>query len=424
MTTRFTRDRRSIAITQVYDEDGNVIGDDNPMQVIPGEQARDAFARTRISEPETLFDSKMLYDKAPLIFDESITNVSGNATSTWGNATVTMHAEAGDTIIRQSKMRMNYQPGKSQFAALTGVLPGGAGVTSRLGLFTAANGIFFERVTDVLKVVLRNNSVDTGVAKDNWNVDSFDGSGPSGVAVNFDKAQIYFIDFEWLGVGQVRFGLFLNGQPWVAHKITNVNALDLPYIDTPNQPVRYEVSVAGGGASADMKHICSTVASEGGVQANGLIRAFTTGSTPITALTAGTIYPLLGVRLKGTHLDATILAQSVNMIATTADDFEWLLLLNPTVSGTFTYGDEANSALQFVVGDGTQTIADGLWDVLLGGGFTKNAQQGASNVNATLENALRIGSLIDGTQDELVLAVRSLGASATMHATLTLRELV
>lgn len=410
--------------TGILDDEGASFTNANPLPVLTGAQGQDAFGRHRVSQPETLFDSKQLYDKAPLVFDEDITNTSGNATSTWGNATVTMHAEAGDTIVRQSKVRMNYQPGKSQFAALTGVLPSGTGVTARVGLFTATDGLFFERDAGTMSVVVRNESTDVAITNASWNVDRMDGTGPSKVNVNFDKNQIFFIDYEWLGVGQIRYGLFLNGLPWVVHTVSNVNSLDLPYLDTPNQPVRYEVSVATGGDPADMKHVCSTVASEGGVQANGIIRTFTTGETAITAGTVGTIYPLLGIRLKSTHLDATVLTQSVNLIATTADDFEWLLLLNPTVVGTFTYGNETNSAVQSALANGTQIITNDSWDVLLGGGFTKNAQQGASSVNATLENALRIGSLIDGTPDEIVLAVRPLGADADMHATLTVRELV
>src|SRR6056297_3269043 len=139
----------------LHDSDGIDITALNPLSVLSGGQALDAFGRQRVSQPQTLFDSKQLYDKAPLTFDESITNTSGNATSTFANASVGMHAEAGDTIIRQSKVRMNYQPGKSQFAALTGILASGTGVTSRIGIFTAANGLLFQRVNSELQVVVR-----------------------------------------------------------------------------------------------------------------------------------------------------------------------------------------------------------------------------------------------------------------------------
>lgn len=75
----------------------------------------DAFGRIRTSYPNTIFDCKQLYDKQPLFFDEQITNNSGTATSTHSsaNAAVTMTVGANDTIIRQTKIRFNYQPGKS-----------------------------------------------------------------------------------------------------------------------------------------------------------------------------------------------------------------------------------------------------------------------------------------------------------------------
>ncbi len=72
------------------------------------ESAVDAFGRLRVSNPVTLFDSKLLYDKAPLFWDESETDVSGNAASTHvaADSLVTMHVEAGDTIIRQTRQRL------------------------------------------------------------------------------------------------------------------------------------------------------------------------------------------------------------------------------------------------------------------------------------------------------------------------------
>lgn len=53
----------------------------------------DAFGRSRVSEPETLFDSKLLTDKLPLFWDESVTDVSGNATSTHSTANATLREQ-------------------------------------------------------------------------------------------------------------------------------------------------------------------------------------------------------------------------------------------------------------------------------------------------------------------------------------------
>lgn len=101
-----------------------VSGEGNTILQFGDSPSIDAFGRMRVADPNTLFDSKMLWDKQPLIWDEEITNGSGNATSTHSvtDSRVRMHVEAGDTIIRQTFMRFNYQPGKSQQAMFTGVI--------------------------------------------------------------------------------------------------------------------------------------------------------------------------------------------------------------------------------------------------------------------------------------------------------------
>lgn len=52
--------------------------------------------------------------------------------------------------------------------------------------------------------------MDCNVARSNWN-DPLDGTGPSGCNVDFTKAQIFMMDQEWLGVGQVRMGVVIDG---------------------------------------------------------------------------------------------------------------------------------------------------------------------------------------------------------------------
>lgn len=74
----------------------------------------DAFDRLRVSELFGLFDSKMLADKSPLYWDE-VLNGTGASTHSVVDAAVTMSVVGnGDYVIRQTKMRMNYQPGRSQ----------------------------------------------------------------------------------------------------------------------------------------------------------------------------------------------------------------------------------------------------------------------------------------------------------------------
>ena len=62
--------------------------------------SRDAFSRIRTSDPETLFDSTYLYDKAPLLYEETVVGTAAG-THLPNEACVRMTVKAsGDSIIR------------------------------------------------------------------------------------------------------------------------------------------------------------------------------------------------------------------------------------------------------------------------------------------------------------------------------------
>ena len=106
-------------------------------------------------------------------------------------------------------------------------------------------------------------------------------------------------------------------------------------MSSPNHSVRYEIRSTGG--SASLQHICCSVQAEGGEDALGLLRYVSTAGTHVDANVENTIYAIVGIRLKSTHLDTTVrLLNAVMQIQTSPDSAEWLLIFNPTVAGTFT----------------------------------------------------------------------------------------
>ena len=400
--------------------DGDVSAS-NPLPITTSDGPMlDAFGRIRMSQPSTLFDIKQLYDKQPLLYDEVITNNSTNATSTHSttDAATTMHVENNDTIIRQSKMRYNYQPGKSQLVLLTGVLGSGvASTVKRIGLFDTNNGLFFELDGSTLSIVVRKNGSDTKVSQSSWNVDKLDGTGASGVTLDLSKAQIFVIDFEWLGVGRVRFGFNIDGVTYICHVANHANSVTSVYMSTPNLPIRYEISSTGG--TADLDHICTSVISEGGFEPKGILRSHSTGSTHIDADAIGTSYAILGIKLKSTHLDATVIPLNVSVVSETNDDFRWGIAMNPVVSGVFTYSDITNSSCQVATGATANVIGD--QGIVFTQGF---ASIEALSVVSEINNAIHIGSSITGSPDELVLFVTPLSANADIQAALNWREVL
>lgn len=393
----------------------------------------DAFARLRVSEPLTIFDSKQLFDNAPLFWDDQ--EVSGSGTSsTYTQAKASTTLSVSDTTagkrVRQTFMRFNYQPGKSQLVFMTGTLGltgGGAGIKRGAGIYDDDNGIFFQDNGGAIEAVVRSSTtgsaVDNSVTQNDFNLDKLDGTGASGVTLDPLASQILVFDFEWLGVGRIRCGFVFDGVPVYCHEFNHANVLAGVYMSTPNLPLRYEIENTGAGSAASLEHICSTVVSEGGQNEIGSLNYHSNDDNDIDANSIGTTYMLAGIRLKTTHIGATVKLLNQSIINDTTDNYEWVLVFNPTVAGSPTWTDKANSAVQTTVGSSanpsTTTVTGGQ---VIAGGYVKSSGN-SGDVTLGVDSAILLGAAIDGTVDELFLCVKPLSTNANVSGALTWREL-
>ena len=404
----------------------------------------DAFGRHRVSMPETLFDSKNIYDdpdiantleNQPLLYDN--VEVSGTGTSTTYNTnqssqTIKVSATTAGRRIRQTFMRFNYQPGKSQQVNMSFLIGNcNSGNTKREGYFDDKNGIFLEASGSEYKIVQRSyttgTAVDTAIAQSNWNYDKLDGTGVSGVAIDFTKTQILFIDLEWLGVGDVRVGFVIDNKILYVHTFHNANTITKVYMTTPNLPLRSEISNDGTGIADELTQICSTVISEGGSQELGSLRYASTAGAAVSCTTENLVYAVLGMRLKSNYIGCTI--KQLNMwmqIQSASDQIEWILKRNPTVAGTFSYTGRPQSAAEIALGASANTVTGG-YDILGGScesGGTSSGSAGSTGIRT--DNAIRLGSSVAGVVDTLVLCARPVGGSTSVlvEGGVTWRELL
>jgi len=270
----------------------------------------DAFGRIRVSNLKPIFDIQHEYDESPFSWETSLT---GGATITHDDNTSSVllsnTTASGDIAIRQTKQYFRYQPGRSQIILFTGVFGNQKeGVRKRLGCFDSENGLYFEQVYSAvsgesLKVCKRTNTsgsvVNTEVLQKNWNLDTLDGSGPSGITLDMSKTQIFIIEFQWLGVGRVRFGFDIDGKMIYCHEMKHANNETEVYMRTPNLPLRYEIENTGATSTPTaLTQICSLVASEDGqnhLEQSGLI--FTDGNGA-TSISCSARRPIFSIRLK------------------------------------------------------------------------------------------------------------------------------
>ena len=398
----------------------NVNTETQPVIITPGGTGTDAFGRQRVSEPLTIFDSKNVMSKNTL-FDEALTG-SGTVTYTANKSTVNLNVTtaSGDKVIRQSKRVMSYQPGKSLLNLNTFVMAADdANLRQRIGMFDANNGIFFEKNASTLNIVRRTYtsgaSVDTTVAQSSWNGDKLDGTGDSGFTLDETKANILWMDMEWLGVGAVRVGFVINGQFIVCHTFNNANNLDTVYMQTANLPIRYEIEATDTlSGSAVLQQICSTCMIEGGYAPEGVKQMIGTSqiNAGVNLTTANTYYNIATIRIKSGRPYAVIVPSGLDILNISNNDFEFGLFVNATPSSAFSYtsfSDNVEYDLTTVDLTATGTrIAGGYM-----GGKTNPFSIGDGFVFAN-----QLGQTISGTSDTLTLGVRSGSANGDVSALL------
>jgi hypothetical protein len=359
------------------------------METIPvslGGTNVDAFGRLRVSNPLTLFDSSHRYADNNLWAN----SITGTAAATFsaaeGLVNMTVGSASGDQIIRETIKVFSYQPGKSLLVMNTFVFGDPkANLRQRAGYYGAANGIYFEREGSINYMVERSSVtgsvVNTRVAQADWNQDPMDGTGPSGLTLDSSKAQILYLDVEWLGLGTVRTGFIINGAFVPCHNFDHANLVNTTYITTASLPLRYEMTntAATSGAST-LKQVCSTVISEGGYELRGAqLTAGTPVTTPKTLTTAGTLYPVASFRLKTTRLDAIVILTAISILGVTNNtNYQWSVIASGTTTGGTWVSAGTNSAVEYNVTGTAFTVGTGR---ILATGFFQGSNQGSNSVD-------------------------------------------
>jgi hypothetical protein len=377
------------------------------------ESALDAFARLKTSTPFTLFDSQHRYkdngkyDTYGISGGTAIYNINESSVS------LVSYGISGSKVIRQSKRTFPYQPGKSLLILQTFTMAEPLdGLLQKVGYFGEQNGVFLEKHGTTLGFVLRSfvtgTTSETRVYQSDWNGDKFDGTGVSGRTIDTTKANIMWLDVEWLGVGDVRCGFFVDGRPVLAHTFHNDNMNNTTYMTTACLSLRKEIEntiEVGAGCTSTMREICASVISEGGYDATSTVDHQGTGLTAKALSTAKQNYQIASIRLKSDRLDSivvpanvtvTLVPQNMNQFAAA----RWELIANATLAGATWNSYGTGSAVEYSnnassVTGGT-TVRSGFFTTTgvldLGGGGIR-------------EFSYQLGRGVTGTPETLTLAV-------------------
>lgn len=339
----------------------------------------DAFGRSRVSEPLTLFDSSHRFRDNGHWNTKNSVGGTMSFDSNQGLIKMTVNTSNGSEVIRETKKVFAYQPGKSLLVLNTFVFgPSQSGLRQRCGYFGLENGIYLEQNDTTINIVKRSLVsgvvVNTEIEKSNWNIDKFDGKGLSGITLDLSKAQIFWMDIEWLGVGSVRCGFVINGEFYTCHKFHHANILDSTYTTTACLPIRYEITNTSiTSTPSTLKQICSSVISEGGYEIRGDAQNISTDLlSPYTLSVSGTFYPVISIRLKTSNLDAIVIPTGISCLAQDSGNYVWKLIEGgSTIGGT--WSSYTNSNVEYNTTGGT--FSGGR---VISSGFFSNTNQGSS----------------------------------------------
>lgn len=173
----------------------------------------------------------------------------GLATVTTVNsvAVLTSGTLVGGIASLQTNRSIRYQPTRTAYATFavrfsTGIV----GTTQFIGAYDAQDGFAVGFNGTTFSILYRNSvtgaTVDTLIPQASFNVDTLNGSGPSGITYIPTNFTIFRITYSWLGQAPITFQIMNAQGTFVTfHTIVQANTVTNPPLSIPQLPMRAEV---------------------------------------------------------------------------------------------------------------------------------------------------------------------------------------
>lgn len=219
-----------------------------------------------------------VYESSQDTYDDlfTIQTASGGATtydSAASSNVLSVNTTINSRCVRTTNRYHYYLPGSSNLWIQTIAMgdSGKAGNTRRWGAYDDNDGLFFQMVGSTVQVGIRSSTtgsvIDTLISQADWNGDKVNGTGLSGynLTPNITNVNIYWSDYQWLGAGRVRFGVYTpDGARVVCHTFENAGGHVRPYMRTGTLPLRTENFNTGvTSSSSEMREVCMAIYTEG-----------------------------------------------------------------------------------------------------------------------------------------------------------------
>lgn len=366
----------------------------------------DAFGRQRVSNPYTLFDSTMRFDKRPDQWYE-VTAGSGSVNFLTNASTLELKTTtaSGDAVLRRTKQRFPYQPGKSLVALQSFVgAPLANGLVQEIGYFDDNNGVMVRANGTTIQFVVRSfasgSVVETVVNQSSWNINTFS-------TFDFNKAQIFVADMEWLGVGRVRCGFVIDGSVVYCHEFNHANKINSVYMQTAILPLSYRIAnTTAQSSGTTLQQICCSLLSEGGYEPDGPTYSVSQPLASVPNVNGERL--TAGIRMASGRTGNVILPVKIDVASESSNIVVWRLRLNPTLSGV-TWSGATNGRGNVETTTSATFFSGG---TIVNTGIVSQGQSTNLNIDTAIRLALGVNA--SGQTDTLVLTVDSDVASKAL----------
>lgn len=382
--------------------------------------------RVKVSTYEVTDFATFTIGKDLNIWDEIVTGASSSSVHEpyFGMVKMTVGPNVGDKVYRQTKRVQRYIPGRQGEVSMTMIFgTPTTGIRRRFGLFDELNGFFFEDSGDgTYRCTLRRNSAlgvvdEESFARDDWNVDKLDGTGPSGITADPNNIQHMSIEYEWYGAGMIEWNFIIDNNKYPIHRIYHANRVPNTWAAKAALPVRIEIENTGGTAGTHTFYQGShSFSTEGTATLLGRQKSI---STPITGKDTGsanTFTPMVAIRLKSTALDSVVIPDEFSGATLDNTNIFIQAIELPTVTGGtwVSFGDD--SAVEYNI-----TATDYSGGNVLSTTFVNATNQGTAftfperSITQLLRNTT---TTLGDTSGIFLLAIASAGSNKSGFASL------
>lgn len=208
------------------------------------------FDELKTVQRTPLIELKSAVDSISLIRNRIVTEVSGSASISNSEYTLTTAPAVSSRVVIDSAERGRYLPGYEAIASIGVRTPTSnptltGNMELRWGYYDDNDGYYFGKNANGTFIAIRRAGVDTKTYQSSWNGDKLDGATASNLTLSVEDGNIFQIRYAWYGYGAISFEVItkdLNRSP--VQFPTVVHTID-PRLETsieqPNLPIRCEV---------------------------------------------------------------------------------------------------------------------------------------------------------------------------------------